>query len=194
VLTGHATDFLVELVRHVSASKGIHVGKLLASWRRKVSLAVRVAHVDNVLLGLSAAADDVETASSSVGKPSLAVLHPRQWPQASQCFLARHVRRRLSPPRVVFSALRGSFLCSLVFHLARFVHNEVLPFAVPWILLLPSCHSWFPPCFSCPRSNNFFSPPEYGTNRVSITQAIYTPAQNSGQNFAPSHVIMRRFY
>jgi hypothetical protein len=46
--------------------------KLLASWRRKVSLAVHVPHADNVLRGLSAAADGVEAASSSDGMPFLA--------------------------------------------------------------------------------------------------------------------------
>jgi hypothetical protein len=50
----------------------MHVGKLLASWRRKVSLAVHVAHADNVLRGLSAVADGVDAASSSVGMPFLA--------------------------------------------------------------------------------------------------------------------------
>jgi hypothetical protein len=50
----------------------MHAGKLLASWRRKVSLAVNVAHADNVLPGLAAAADAVEAASSSVGMPPLA--------------------------------------------------------------------------------------------------------------------------
>jgi hypothetical protein len=48
----------------------MHVGKLLASWRRKASLAVHVAHADNVLRGLSAAADGVEVASPSAGMPS----------------------------------------------------------------------------------------------------------------------------
>jgi hypothetical protein len=43
---------------------------MLTSWRRKVSLAVHVAHAGNVLRGLSAAADGVEAASSSVGMPS----------------------------------------------------------------------------------------------------------------------------
>jgi hypothetical protein len=45
----------------------MHVGKLLALWRRKVSsLAVdHIVHADNVLRGLSAAADGVEAASSS---------------------------------------------------------------------------------------------------------------------------------
>jgi hypothetical protein len=43
---------------------------LLALWPRKVSLAVHVAHADNVLRGLSAAAYDVEAASSSAGMPS----------------------------------------------------------------------------------------------------------------------------
>jgi hypothetical protein len=45
----------------------MHVGKLLASWRRKVSLAVYVAHADSVLRGLSAAANDVEHASFFLG-------------------------------------------------------------------------------------------------------------------------------
>jgi hypothetical protein len=71
-LGAHATAFLTELAKQAAASKGMHVGKLLASWRRKVSLAVNVAHADNVLRGLSAAADGVEAASSSVGMPSLA--------------------------------------------------------------------------------------------------------------------------
>jgi hypothetical protein len=48
------------------------MGKLLASWRRKISLPIHVAHADNVLRGLSAVADDVEAASSSVELPSLA--------------------------------------------------------------------------------------------------------------------------
>jgi hypothetical protein len=42
------------------------MGKLLASWSLMVSLAAHVAHVDNVLRGLSAAADVVEAASFSV--------------------------------------------------------------------------------------------------------------------------------
>jgi hypothetical protein len=48
----------------------MHVGKLLASWRRKVSLAVHVAHADSILRGLSAAADGVEAASFSARMPS----------------------------------------------------------------------------------------------------------------------------
>jgi hypothetical protein len=70
VLGGDATAFFTDLAREAGASKGMHVGKLLASWRQKFSLAVHVAHVDNVLRGLSAAADGVEAASSSVGMPS----------------------------------------------------------------------------------------------------------------------------
>jgi hypothetical protein len=61
---------LTELTKQATASKGMHMGKLLASWRRKVSLAVHVAHADNVLRGLSAAANGVEAASSSAGMPS----------------------------------------------------------------------------------------------------------------------------
>jgi hypothetical protein len=37
ILGGHATAFLTVLAKQASASKGMHVGKLLASWRRKVS-------------------------------------------------------------------------------------------------------------------------------------------------------------
>jgi hypothetical protein len=48
----------------------MHVGKLLASWRRKFSLAVHVAHADNVLRGLSAVTDCGKAASSSAGIPS----------------------------------------------------------------------------------------------------------------------------
>jgi hypothetical protein len=66
-LGGHATIFLTE---QAAASKGMHVGKLLASKRRKISLAVHVAHADNVLRGLSAAVDGVDAASSLVGMPS----------------------------------------------------------------------------------------------------------------------------
>jgi hypothetical protein len=46
------------------------MGKLLGSWRRKVSLAVHVAHAENVLRLLSATAYGVEAASSSAGVPS----------------------------------------------------------------------------------------------------------------------------
>jgi hypothetical protein len=51
----------------------MHVAKLLASWRRNVSLAVHVAYPDNVVRMLSAATDGVEAASSSVGMPSRAM-------------------------------------------------------------------------------------------------------------------------
>jgi hypothetical protein len=44
----------------------MHVDKLLSSRRRKVSLAVHVAHADNVLRGLYAAAYGLEAVSSSV--------------------------------------------------------------------------------------------------------------------------------
>jgi hypothetical protein len=68
---GHATALLTELVKQAAAStKGMHVGKLFAYWRRKVSLAVHIAHADNVLRSLYDAVHGVETASSSVGMPS----------------------------------------------------------------------------------------------------------------------------
>jgi hypothetical protein len=69
-LGGHATAFFTELAKQTAAAKGMHVGKLLASWRRKVSLAVHVVHADSVLRCLSAAADGVEAASSSARMPS----------------------------------------------------------------------------------------------------------------------------
>jgi hypothetical protein len=69
-LGGRTTAFLTELAKHAAAFKGMHVGKLLASWRRKVYLTVHVAQADNVLRGLSSTADDVEAASSSAGMPS----------------------------------------------------------------------------------------------------------------------------
>jgi hypothetical protein len=69
-LGGHATAFLTELANHTAASKGMHVGKLPASWRRKVSFAVHVAHADNVLRGFDAAADGVEAVSSLIGMHS----------------------------------------------------------------------------------------------------------------------------
>jgi hypothetical protein len=48
--------------------QGMHVGKsLLASFHRKVSLAVHAVHTDSVLHGLSAAVDGVAAASSSDG-------------------------------------------------------------------------------------------------------------------------------
>jgi hypothetical protein len=68
-LGGHATAFLTEIAKHGAASKGMHVGKLLAYGRGMVSLAVHVAHADNVLRGLSAVANGVEAASSSAGMP-----------------------------------------------------------------------------------------------------------------------------
>jgi hypothetical protein len=58
-----------ELAMQSAALKGMHVGKLLASLRRKNSLAYHVAQANNVFRGLSAAADSVETASSSAGMP-----------------------------------------------------------------------------------------------------------------------------
>jgi hypothetical protein len=58
-LGGHATAFLTGLAKQATASKGMHVRKLLASWCRKVSLAVHVAHADNDLRGLSAATNGV---------------------------------------------------------------------------------------------------------------------------------------
>jgi hypothetical protein len=68
-LGGVAMAFLTEPAKQATVSKGMHVGKLLATSRRKVSLAVHVVHADNVLRGLSAAAYGMEAASSSVVMP-----------------------------------------------------------------------------------------------------------------------------
>jgi hypothetical protein len=51
------------------------------------------------------------------------------------CILARRVRRRMSPPRVVFFSVGWEFL---VFSYVPYAGFH--PFAVPWIPL-PSCHS-----------------------------------------------------
>jgi hypothetical protein len=69
-LGGHGTAFLTEMAKHAATSRGMHVGKLFASRRRKVSLDVHIAHAGNVLRGLSAAAYGVEAASSSAWMPS----------------------------------------------------------------------------------------------------------------------------
>jgi hypothetical protein len=69
-LGGHVTAFLTELAKHAPASKGMHVGNLFASWRRKVCLAFHAAHADHVLRGLSVTVDVVKAASSSAGMPS----------------------------------------------------------------------------------------------------------------------------
>jgi hypothetical protein len=114
VVFHHFVSYLMKWVfcaEQAAASKGMHVGKLLASWRRKVSLAVHVAHADNVLRGLSAVAHSVEAAYSSDGMRSHATAHVtramgRKRPRAS----SSGVSRRLSPPRVAFSALPRSFL------------------------------------------------------------------------------------
>jgi hypothetical protein len=50
-LGGYATEFLNKLAKHATVYKGMHVGKLLVSWRTKVSLAVHAAYADNVLRG-----------------------------------------------------------------------------------------------------------------------------------------------
>jgi hypothetical protein len=83
----------------------MYVGCLLfASWRQKVSLAVHVAHADNVLRGLSAAADGVEEAgSSSAGMP----------PPATALFNRAMGRKR---PRASSSGARGAACCLHVLH------------------------------------------------------------------------------
>jgi hypothetical protein len=48
-LGGLAMVFFTVLANQEAASKGLRVGKLLASWRRKVFLAVHDAHADNGL-------------------------------------------------------------------------------------------------------------------------------------------------
>jgi hypothetical protein len=100
-LGGHATAFLTELAKQAAASKGMHVGNLLASWRRNVSLAVNVAHADKVLRGLSAGpppqtAWRPEAVSSTVGMPSLATAlftraMGRKRPRASSSACRLHV-------------------------------------------------------------------------------------------------------
>jgi hypothetical protein len=107
-LGGHATALLAKLATQAVAFKGMHLGKLLASWPQNVSLAAHIAHADSILRGLSAAADDVEAASSAEMPSPCTKLFTRAMGRK---------RFRLSPLPVVFSALRGTFLCSPVFYL-----------------------------------------------------------------------------
>jgi hypothetical protein len=91
-------------------------------------IAVHVAHADTVLRGFSAAADGTE-ASFSAGMPSLATAFfiRTMYRKRAMCFLARCVRRHLSPPRVAFLALRGSFLCSTLFYLLGLCTSQCFP-------------------------------------------------------------------
>jgi hypothetical protein len=113
-----------------------------------LSLVVHVAHADNVLRGLSAAADVVEAAPSSVGMPShaTAFFTRAKWAASVSAF-----------PRVALEAPLVTSMCcvsivawelhvvSYVF-CARCVHNVVLPFADSWIPL-HYCHSCPHPYF-----------------------------------------------
>jgi hypothetical protein len=88
------------------------VGKLLGFWCRKISLAVHLAHAENVLRRLFAVADDVEAASSSVGMPSPATA------LFTRAVLPRAARETpLVASTFFISSLCGSFLCFLGFHL-----------------------------------------------------------------------------
>jgi hypothetical protein len=112
-LGGHATAFLTELAKPAAASKGMHVGKLLASYRRNVSLAVHVAHADNVLRGLSAGpplqtALRPEAVSSTAGMPSL----------ATALFTRAMGRKR---PRASSSGARGAACRLHVLHSWRYL-------------------------------------------------------------------------
>jgi hypothetical protein len=120
----------------------MHEGKLLASWRRNFSLAVHVAHADNVLRGLSTAADGVEATSSSDDISSRATaFFTRAMGGKRPCASSRNARSAACR----LDAL-GFYRCvdSRVFSFAlssRCVHNHAMPpFAVPWITL-PSCNS-----------------------------------------------------
>jgi hypothetical protein len=119
----------------------------------KVSLAVHVALGDNVLRRERCGG------CFFLGWDALSyhcVLHPPHGPQASPHFLARRVRRRLSPPRAAFSALRGSFLFSLVLYLLVLCTMQCFPlsclgFLGPFVtlaLLIP------PPFFPCLHSHS----------------------------------------
>jgi hypothetical protein len=118
-LGGHATAFSNELAKHATASKGMHVGKLLAPLRRK-GFSRRRCHSRGQRL-----ARVVRRSGLWGGRFFLCwcafschgILHLCHDPQAFPCFLARRVRRCLSPPSVTFLALRGNFSCSLVFYL-----------------------------------------------------------------------------
>jgi hypothetical protein len=138
VLGSHATVFLLELAMRTRASKGMHVGKVLASWRRKISLAVHVAHADNVLRGMSVAAvDGVHVASSSVGMPCSHAkgYSPSPW-ATSVVVLPRAAREaplacRLSPPILNMLHFKRCVRVSFILFAWFVVHNVVLHFALP---------------------------------------------------------------
>jgi hypothetical protein len=111
-----ATKLIVD-VADAAASKGLHVGKLWASWCREKNLAVRVPHQDNALRGFI-----VRLRWRKVWSPLLFVLgclhnshatriSPASW--AASVF-ALPPRRCMSPRRVTFVAFpplhRWSFL------------------------------------------------------------------------------------
>jgi hypothetical protein len=90
---------------------------------------------------LSAAADNVEAASSSAGMASPATaFFTRAMSRKRLCASSRRVRRRLSPPRDVFFSVAWEFLVFSYVSSTRVLRNVVLLFVVLRILL-PSCHS-----------------------------------------------------
>jgi hypothetical protein len=112
-------------------TKVMHVGKLLACSHETASLAMLVAHADNVLRDLSATANGLEAASSSVGKPSRAM-----------AFFTRAIGRKClrDSPFAVWGAPSRlhAFIIALEFLVfsravfARFMRNVLFLFAVSW--------------------------------------------------------------
>jgi hypothetical protein len=151
---------------HAAASKGMNVGKLLASWRRKVSLAVHVAHADNILRGSSSAADCVEATTSSAGVPS-----PRK------AFFTRAMQWAASvsvPPRVAREAqLVTSTFCvfSVAWEFIVFSSCVLILCFLWWVCVhfrtslcraldcvthLSLLPAWFFPLFPCPRASSAY--------------------------------------
>jgi hypothetical protein len=113
------------------------MGKLLTSWRRKVSLAVHVAYVETVLRGMSAAADRVEVASSSDGIPfpATAFFFTRAM---RPCFFSAFPRVASEAPLTTSTCcdfnVAWEFLLFSRDFLARLVDSiGLLHFAVSWI-------------------------------------------------------------
>jgi hypothetical protein len=81
-------------------------------------------------------------------------LYPRHGPQASPCVLERRVRRRLSPPRVIFSELPRSFVGLICYVCAQCSASFCRALdSVIFLPLLPFC---FPARFPCLCSCCFF--------------------------------------
>jgi hypothetical protein len=142
---------MFQLAKQAAASKAMHVGKLLASKgisRRPCR--PRGQHLARFVRRRRRGGGHFFFGWDAFSCHG--VLHPRHGPQASPCFLEWRVRRRLSPPRVAFSALHGSFFSLICYVFAQCSASFCRTLdSVILLSLLPFCYlSFFPcPCSCC---------------------------------------------